>query len=334
MKKDYRQFEFYEPGRPARPEVIADLSYLDELEATWGRRWGAQSEMGRLRMAMVSVPTANEVSPEAEEDPIFYGLPSGLPDLALMKRQHRAFVKALEDFGVELVYLEVPQEYYGPYCRNRIMWAPASCFVINGGAILPRYGLAPWRKGHEVLMFKKLAEIGCPVLYTLHGKGVLELGGNGQWLDPKHLIIGLGPSGNLDGARQVEEVFRRAGVEEIHYAYFTGAIHLDIVFGMADAWLAVIDPVHLDHATQVYLRKKGIKCIEAPPEEAANAACNTLVLEPGRLLMPAGNPRTAGALREEGVTVIELEMSEFVKTGGGPHCATGNLIRDPGPFLK
>jgi N-dimethylarginine dimethylaminohydrolase len=51
------------------------------------------------------------------------------------------------------------------------------------------------------------------------------------------------------------------------------------------------------------------------------------------VVLPTGNPVTTRALRERGCDVIEVDMSEFVKTGGGPHCATAGLIRDPGPFL-
>jgi arginine deiminase len=57
------------------------------------------------------------------------------------------------------------------------------------------------------------------------------------------------------------------------------------------------------------------------------------VLEPGVVVLPCGNPVTTRALRERGCDVIDVEMSEFVKTGGGPHCATAGLIRDPGPLL-
>lgn len=324
---------FYEAGKPPRSDLLATIDFRDEIEQTWGKKWGAQSQLGKLRMALVSRPTENELCEEAKEDPVHFLLPEGLPDLNVMKKQHDGLVKVLESHGVEVHYLEPPEKAYGPYSRMRMLWATASAFVINGGAIIPRYGLAPWRRGPEVLLTKKLVELGCPILYTIHGKGVLELGGNGIWLDPKHLLIGIGPSGNLDGVNQVKDVFHRAGVEEIQLAYFTGAIHLDLVFGLANAWLGVVDKRHLNHETIVYLTRKGIKLLEVPPEECENSGCNLLALEPGKVIIPAGCPVTTERLRKEGVTVIELEMSEFVKTGGAAHCAVAELIRDPGPSL-
>lgn len=312
---------------------LTQISYLDELEAVWGRRWGAQSEMGRLRMVLMSKPSDNEAAPEVRANPKFYDVQGDFPDLDLMRQQHESLAEVLRRFGAEVVYMDPPPEAHGPYGRLRMLWAPASAFVINGGAIVPRYGLAPWRRGFEALLARRLGELGCPILYTIVGRGVLELGGNCQWLDPRHLVIGIGASANVEGVRQIWPILKEAGVEEIHLTTFRGAIHLDMAFGMATSWLAVVDPRCLEASFLGYLRGKGIEYVEVPPEEADNSACNTLVLEPGVVVLPAGNPQTAQALRRRQVEVVEVDMSEFVKTGGGPHCATAGLIRDPGPYL-
>jgi N-dimethylarginine dimethylaminohydrolase len=312
---------------------LESLTYMDELPKIWGRSWGAQSEMGRLRMVMVSRPSDNEASPDVRDNPHFFASQGAFPNLALMRRQHEAMVKVLHDFGAEVVYFDPPAEAIGPYGRLRMLWAPASAFVINGGAIIPRYGLAPWRRGFEALLSRRLGELGVPILCTIHGDGIFELGGNCQWLDPHHLVIGLGKSANYEGVRQIWPLLKDAGVSEIHLTNFKNTIHLDMAFGMATDWVAVVDPRCLDPSFLSYLRRKRIELVEVTPEEADNSACNTLVLEPGVVVLPAGNPKTAKALRERQVEVVEIDMSEFVKTGGGPHCATAGLIRDPGPLL-
>ncbi|MBI2879969.1 MAG: hypothetical protein HYY21_00170 [Candidatus Tectomicrobia bacterium] len=334
MPLDPSRIPGYVKGQPPNRDVFGKISYLDELEAIWGRRWGAQSKIGKLRYALVMPPTENEAAPEILEDPVFYGLPDGVPpDLAKMREQYRRLVRALEHNGVELETMEVPEVMMGPYCRNRMVWAPASAFVIDGGAIVPRYGLAPWRKGLEAVIARKLASLGCPILYTVHGNGIMESGGNIFFLDPHHALIGIGPSGNEEGFEQVSHLLRRNGVKEIHRVVFTGDIHLDLVFGLVDAWLALVYPPGLGAETIDYLKGKGIRLIEVSEEEHANSACNVLALEPGKVIMCAGNPQANEALRERGVTVIEVEMGEFVLAGGGPHCAVGCLIRDPGPLL-
>ncbi len=82
-----------------------------------------------------------------------------------------------------------------------------------------------------------------------------------------------------------------------------------------------------------YLKEKGITLIEVPPEEGRDYACNILALEPAKIIMLEGFEVTKKKLAKEGVDVITAEMSEFIKIGGGPHCATSPLIRDPGPKL-
>lgn len=62
-------------------------------------------------------------------------------------------------------------------------------------------------------------------------------------------------------------------------------------------------------------------------------ATNIIALEPGKVIMAAGNPRTARALRKEKIEVIEVDLSEFRKSGVGPRCLTLPLIRDPDPSI-
>ena len=313
-------------------DLLEDIDFMDEVELVWGRKWGAQSEIGKLRTCMVSRPTENDVNEDSEKDPVHYRF-HGIPKLKALQKQHDDFVSVLEGEGVEVIYLDPPVPCIGPYGQKVRTWGPASAFVINGGAILPRYGWAPWRRGREVNLAKRLMQIGCPILHTTYGKGILELGGNGQWLDPRHLVIGIGATTNLDGVDQIRGLLQRAGVEEIHLAYFNDTIHLDVCFGLAAAWVGVVDKRKLHHHTLSYLRKKGIDLIEVTPEEAEGFACNLLALEPGKVVIPSGNPKTVKALKERGVTVIELDFSDFIKMEGGPHCCISSLIRDPGPYL-
>lgn len=323
----------YEPGRVVRSEEVHEIDFLEEVEAIWGGPWGSQSKLGKLRRALVCRPTENDAPPEASSDPISYGFLQGMPDLKLMQQEHDAFTHVLTEEGVALEFLDVAERQMGAYMRLRSLWATASAFVVNGGAIIPRYGRGPWRRGHEVLLARKLIALGCPILFTVHGKGVAELGGNALWLDPAHIIVGLGSSGNVEGLQQVEPVLLMAGAKEIHVAYFTGIAHLDLVLGIAGRNLAVIHRPHLDHETIRYLRRKGFSMIETTDEEFRRGACNLLALNESTVVLPSGCPRVANALRQHDIRVIELSFEAMNLAGGGPHCAVGALLRDPGPYL-
>jgi N-dimethylarginine dimethylaminohydrolase len=323
----------YTPGRVVRSEEVHNVDFLDEVEAIWGGPWGAHTKIGKLRRVLACRPTENDAPPEAKKDPVSYGFLDGVPDLAQMQAEHDAFVKILRDHDVTVDYMEVEPYQKGAYMRLRSLWAAASAFTINGGAIVPRYGRGPWRRGHEVLIARRLMELGCPILYTIHGKGVCETGGNVFWLDDKHVLFALGSSGNMEGFRQLEPVLRLAGAEEIHLGYFTGIAHLDLVLAIAGAWIAVIHRPHLDHETIRYLHRKGFDIIETTVEEFKKSACNMLSIDEHTVILPAGAPRIADELTKRGIKVIESPFQAMHLAGGGPHCAVGILRRDPGPRL-
>ena len=55
----------------------------------------------------------------------------------------------------------------------------------------------------------------------------------------------------------------------------------------------------------------------------------TLCLRPGRVLMAEGSPRTGERLEAAGVEVATVPYDEIHKNGGGVHCSTMELIREP-----
>jgi N-dimethylarginine dimethylaminohydrolase len=332
----------YEEGKPPRP--LFDVDFLDELPDMWGRRWGAQTDLGTLRMVMVARPPAAQTQEGAlaQGAPDFYGLVRGIPQAVRMRQQHDRFVEIMEQDGVEVVDLELPPEPNGlntPIVKG--IRGVRDVVVVNGGAIIPRNAIAT-KRGCEPYWLRRFAEIGCPILLTIHGNGVLE-GGNVVWVNSKTVLVGMGLRTNEEGLRQAEFVFRNVGVEEVRPVYLSGYLnraygyqhHLDCVFNMVDVDTAVCWPPGLDYLSLDSLLRKGIRIIEVPEEEMRNAACNTLALRPGRVVLVAGNPRTAEALDKAGVEVIELEWSEYTRQGGGasggggPICSTAPLIRDP-----
>lgn len=323
-----------------KPAVPIPLSFDDELKHIWGKRWGAQSEIGRLREVLVQRP-GPEIAP-LKEDWRWFGMKSA-PDAKKAAEQHDRFVEVMKKEGVKVYDMKAPPMARGPYAVLQGLWGTRDFgFVVNGGAIVHRMSL-PWDRGGEVWFAKRVMELGCPILYTVRGKGTFE-GGNVVWLDPAHVCIGKSIRTNQEGIDQVSRVLESVGVEEIKVVSIPGWLentdwpaggfaHLDCVFGYVDDGLALIYPPGVPYDFLEYLREKEINLIEVPPEEGKDYACNTLALEPGKVMMLDGFEFTRRRLEKEGVDVIAVDMGEFIKAGGGPHCATAPLIRDPGPKL-
>ena len=56
---------------------------------------------------------------------------------------------------------------------------------------------------------------------------------------------------------------------------------------------------------------------------------NCLAVRPGRVLMSAASPRTLERLDRGGIEVVPIEFEAVYRNGGGIHCSTAPLVRDP-----
>lgn len=333
-----RDIPLYRPGKP--PLSFFDADFLEELERTWRRKWGSQSSYARLRAVVVHRP-----GPEAawgDVDPQFFNLPSGLLDLARMQAQHDEFVKALHDHDVETIPLNPPEPAVGTYgLPLRSATFCHESLPVRGGVIICRT-VPAYKRGLEYYHSLRLAGLGCPIVYTVHGKGFFEAS-NLVWLDRSTAAVAISQRSNAEGVRQVSAVLQDFGVKDIHIVHLPGplntrrsqtsggggAFHLDMVFGVAAPRLGVVYPQGVGYEFIDYLlHAKHFDLIEIPEEEVNGCPSNLLVLEPGKLIIPAGNPIVTRELRERGLEVMEIDLSEFTKGGGGPTCMTIPLIRD------
>jgi N-dimethylarginine dimethylaminohydrolase len=142
-------------------------------------------------------------------------------------------------------------------------------------------------------------------------------------------VIGCGVRVNHEGARQIGEVLATQGVELIVIDLVGYDIHIDGAFLMIDRDLALINPFGLPYSFIEQLRDLGIRTIEITPEDDG-WIINGLAVAPGELLLPEGaSERTLAALTDHGVTVEVLPFGRMHLNGGGIHCSTTPLARDP-----
>jgi N-dimethylarginine dimethylaminohydrolase len=335
------QFPFYEKGKvPQYHKYHGAVSYLDELELIWGKRWGAQG-IGRLREVAMVRPTETEVKKLYEQDSAFFVFDGKTPDLALMQQQHLNLARTYERLGITVHYVtwseDPPRSAYGPMKRSI---SAAAGFVINGGAIIPREATPYWR-GRSRYVAQFLIGIGCPILYTVHGTGVCEIGASTRMSDD-FIVLMLSTDCNREGADQVIPILERAGYREIHVAHSPGPLHdfhpevpgwmhSDMWITPLDARLALIYPPWCDYETIRRLDAIGYELIECPREEIDLYPTNAITIAPRRLIMNASARKTRRLLERRGVEVIPIEYDEVHKYGGGIRCNTMQLIRDPGP---
>jgi N-dimethylarginine dimethylaminohydrolase len=300
----------------------------------WGRLWGCDNDVGRLRKVLMHRPgdELKIIDPSKRLDHLgSYGDAEGqtwywrgdeIPSMEEQQAQHDTLTGLLTDEGVEVVSLKrcAAGKHKSVYTRD-------SCIGVRGGAIVTRMG-PKVRRGEEAPVTETLAEIGMPILRTVHGTGLME-GGSFVWLNPRTAVIGRSSRVNEEGTRQVEEVLNAQGVELIRVDLTGYRLHIDGALVMIDVDTAIINPTQLPFWFLEKLKDMGMKTIEVHPGDNAGVV-NCLAVRPGRVVMQDGlSPRTAETLDKMGIEILPIDYSKLMLGGGGIHCSTSPLIRDP-----
>jgi N-dimethylarginine dimethylaminohydrolase len=91
---------------------------------------------------------------------------------------------------------------------------------------------------------------------------------------------------------------------------------------------ALIYPRAMPSGLHRILLEREYTLIECPDEEFDSQGCNVLTLEPGHVVLCAGNPTTAGLLGAHGITVTEYDGSQItIPRISGPTCNTRPILR-------
>jgi N-dimethylarginine dimethylaminohydrolase len=314
-----------------RMATAAEPPFHDELEAVWGRPWGAHDEVGRLRTVLVRPPgpaldriRADAWDPElgalVDPDGGWYWTDRRPPDRERAAEQHRGLVAALEAEGVEVVAAAPLGDRY-----TKAMYVRDPLVTVPGGAIVGRMAVR-MRRGEETDVTRVVAAAGMPILATLTGTATLE-GGSFVKLREGEAALGTSIRCNDAGAEQLREVLARIGWR-LHVVPLPGyTIHLDLHLAMLDLDLALVDAAGLPYSFLEQLRAMGVELVHADPSEAWGL--NLLALAPRRVLMAEGSPRTAERLAAAGVEVVTVPYDELQRNGGGVHCSTMELVREP-----
>jgi N-dimethylarginine dimethylaminohydrolase len=314
-----------------RMATAAQPPFHAEIEEVWGRPWGAHDEVGRLRVALVRPPgpaldaiRGDAWNPElgalVDPDGGWYWTRQDPPDRERAGAQHAGLVAALRDEGVEVVQAAPMGETF-----TKAMYVRDPLVTVPGGAIVLRMGVR-MRRGEEPDITRTVAGAGLPVLGTLTGTATLE---GGSFVKLRDGVAALGTSirCNAEGAEQLGEILARIGWRLIVVPLPGYTIHLDLHLAMLDSDLALVHAGGLPFAFLTELERMGIELVHADPGE--EWGINLLALAPRRVLMAQGSPRTAERLSAAGVEVLTIPYDELQNNGGGVHCSTMELIRDP-----
>jgi glycine amidinotransferase len=106
----------------------------------------------------------------------------------------------------------------------------------------------------------------------------------------------------------------------------SNVLHLDCVLALIKPGLLVYCPEKLIDGLPMSLRDWDKVTVSV--DEANRLATNGLVLEEGRVIIDADNPRVIEELRQRKIDVIPLAFDGPIATGGGLRCAHHPLVRE------
>lgn len=318
------------------PRALPPFEDPDMQKRVWGRHWGVRNDVGTLKTILLHRPGSeidvmreDNYDPELEalinDDEQWYFRSDKAPDLVRMQEEFDGLVSILEREGVEIVWADGgPRDPNAVFVRDNAM-------VIDGGAILARMGpvgkeFGTGRRGEEYFIYRKLAEIGMPVLHIIHGDGLME-GGSFCLLNEKTAVVGLSFRGNRSGADQLRSVLASQGKDLIEVPLPGYALHLDGGIVMVDHDKAAVNVERLPYWFLEVLQELEIKAIPRDYRDS-DMAINGLTIAPGRVIIDAACPWTAERLENSGVEVLMTPWAEISKHGGGIHCSTLPLIRE------
>ena len=294
-----------------------DTSIVDDMKELWGD-WGVCSEVDTLRSVIMRRP--GEEIDDFDWNAARFRAPI---DPELFRAQHDALTDIYRAHGVQVNYIKTTRKDKpnAVFCRDLLLMTPE-------GAIVTRPAMEA-RRGEERYMAQALAELGVPIIRTVCGSATFE-GAMGLWIDRHTIVLASGVRTNREGYEMVESELKRMGVTDIiHMQIPYGHAHIDGLLNMASNDVAMIHASQVPYDVVDALKKKGIKILECPSriEAKETFAINYVALEPGVVVMPAGNPRSQELLEKNGIKVIPVDISEILKGFGAIHCMTAFLKR-------
>ena len=250
------------------------------------------------------------------------------PEPGSLTRQHEAFGQLLTDLGC---HVEIAPAAEGlvdaTYVRDPGL-------VTGAGAVLFQMS-KPARMAEPGLLGGALTAAGVPVVAQLTGAARAD-GGDFIWLDEHTMMAGRSYRTNAEGLRQMAQALAAEGtsLEAVDLPHDRGpayVLHLmSLISPVADD-LAVVYPPLAPVALMQTLAERGVRVVPVDAEEYETMGCNVLAVEPRRVVMLTGNPRTRAALESAGCEVHGYEGSDISLRGdGGPTCLTAPIWRDTG----
>lgn len=276
-----------------------------------------RTEYGRLKKVLLCKPDylkilqpINVIQEKHSENNI---------DTQKASKEHEDFVKALENEGVEVVLAKNHVRYpYQVNTRDLGVTTPK-------GIVFGRF-YNPYRWGEHRLIEETFKENDI-YIYDKHTEGIFE-GGDFMYLDENTVAIGIGIRTDLVGVRQLENTLSDLGIKVIPVDFAEEFLHLDMIMNVIGEKTAVICEEALPDEFVEFLKEKDFTLITVSKEDVFLHKCNLLSVGNKTIISHNQAKDVNEQLEKRGFKIIQLNLKEVLKSGGGPRCMSFPLLRE------
>ena len=228
--------------------------------------------------------------------------------------QHAEFVKTLQKHDVDVVLLPYHQKFPEQVFTRDIGFTLGETIFVANMATDVRAGeenvLKQWLED-EVISYYNLVED------HIEGGDVI--------IDGDTIYVGL--SSRTDQAAADHLLRLLTNFKVVAIPFKEKYLHLDCVFNVVSPEVALIYPKALTQK-DIELFSSRYDLIEVSEEEQFQLGTNVLGIGNKRVLSLPVNQHVNKQLRERGFEVIEVDITEIIKSGGSFRCCTLPIVRE------
>lgn len=270
------------------------------------------SEYDMLKRVILCQPqymTIREVINETQEHFIDEGI-----HIERALQQHEEFVKTLKNHDVDVILLPYHKKYPEQVFTRDIGFTLGQTIFVANMATDVRAGeenvLKQWLEDEEISYYNLVEEL-------IEGGDVV--------IDRDTVYVGLSNRTNQKAADQLQRLLTDFQIVTIPFK--EKYLHLDCVFNVVSPDVALIYPKALSQK-EIDLFASRYDLIEVSEEEQFQLGTNVLSIGNKRLFSLPVNENVNNQLRKRGFEVIEVDITEIIKSGGSFRCCTLPILRE------
>ncbi len=228
--------------------------------------------------------------------------------------QHDEFVKTLKKYGIEVILLPYHKKYPEQVFTRDIGFTLGQTIFVAKMATDLRSGeenvLKQWLEDEEISYYNLVEE-------RIEGGDVV--------IDRDTIYVGLSDRTEQKAAQQLQRLLNQFNIITIPFK--EKYLHLDCVFNVVSPDLALIYPNALTKE-DIELFASRYDLIEVSEEEQFQLGTNVLSIGNKRVISLPVNTNVNKQLRNRGFEVIEVDITEIIKSGGSFRCCTLPILRE------